>query len=388
MSDANGAIATISAVATNAAATSHVNASRISRWKRPHSSLRRVPEAVLDERVVARQPDEQRQEVDGADDDREPARAGRPEHPQRDDRRGEAERDRGIDPGERRHPPPRQAERAEHSDARAAEDAAGVAREEHRDRPGALERLEQRSPRAPAAERRCGTKYGRISIRVKPAARRSRSIGPAERSRWRKSKTNFSLRVAGDAAEEGEPVLGIAERAQADRRVDGLCRRDRPRSVATTNAQSGMEPPGRLDHLRAQSRHRCTRAHAPRSGSAMIPSPQPRSTTVAPRSSRGPSSTIRPGAAGRVAGGVGVLALREAVGERVVLLLRSAHRARSLSGCLRTKRRIPRQCHSVLRVSSRRSVTALCSWRTTAAGMYQRSQPASIARYCRSMSSP
>ena len=65
-----------------------------------------------------------------------------------------------------------------------------------------------------------------------------------------------------------------------------------------------------------------------------------------------------------------------------------ARARRSRSGCLRTKRAIPAQCQSVRRVSQRVSVTALCSCATTAAGTYQRSQPARIARYGRSMSSP
>jgi hypothetical protein len=34
------------------------------------------------------------------------------------------------------------------------------------------------------------------------------------------------------------------------------------------------------------------------------------------------------------------------------------YQARSRSGCLRTKRAIPRQCQSVRRVSNRRSITA------------------------------
>ncbi len=65
-----------------------------------------------------------------------------------------------------------------------------------------------------------------------------------------------------------------------------------------------------------------------------------------------------------------------------------AHSARSRSGCLRTNRATPAQCQSVRRVSHCLSVIALCSCVTTAAGTYQRSQPARIARYARSMSSP
>ena len=68
--------------------------------------------------------------------------------------------------------------------------------------------------------------------------------------------------------------------------------------------------------------------------------------------------------------------------------LGAAHSARSLSGCLRTNGAIPAQCQSVRRVSQRLSVSAWCSCRTTAAGTYQRSQPARIAGTARSMSSP
>ena len=57
-----------------------------------------------------------------------------------------------------------------------------------------------------------------------------------------------------------------------------------------------------------------------------------------------------------------------------------AHSARRRSGCLRTKRRMLRQCHSVCRVRKRRSETAACRCWTTAAGTYQRSQPALAAR--------
>ena len=56
------------------------------------------------------------------------------------------------------------------------------------------------------------------------------------------------------------------------------------------------------------------------------------------------------------------------------------HSARSRSGCLRTKRRIPRQCQSVSLVRNLRSVAAACAWLTTASGTYQRSQPALAAR--------
>ena len=54
--------------------------------------------------------------------------------------------------------------------------------------------------------------------------------------------------------------------------------------------------------------------------------------------------------------------------------------ARRLSGCLRTKRAMLRQCQSVRRVKKRRSVTAWWWWTTTAPGTYQRSQPACRAR--------
>ena len=55
-------------------------------------------------------------------------------------------------------------------------------------------------------------------------------------------------------------------------------------------------------------------------------------------------------------------------------------RPTSRSGCLRTKRTIPRQCQSVRRVKSLRSVSRSQRWRTTAAGTYQRSHPARAAR--------
>src|SRR5581483_3834639 len=74
--------------------------------------------------------------------------------------------------------------------------------------------------------------------------------------------------------------------------------------------------------------------------------------------------------------------------ERLDLVDRPDHSALSRSGCLRTNRRMPAQCHSVRRVSHRRSVTAWWTWRTTASGTYHRSHPARMARYCRSMSSP
>ena len=56
------------------------------------------------------------------------------------------------------------------------------------------------------------------------------------------------------------------------------------------------------------------------------------------------------------------------------------YRALSRSGCLRTKRSMPRQCQSVRRVNMRRSVSRSQRWRTTAPGTYQRSHPARAAR--------
>src|SRR5439155_4411586 len=56
------------------------------------------------------------------------------------------------------------------------------------------------------------------------------------------------------------------------------------------------------------------------------------------------------------------------------------HRLRRLSGCLRTKRKMLRQCQSVRRVKKRWSVTAWWSWITIASGTYQRSHPALRAR--------
>jgi hypothetical protein len=60
--------------------------------------------------------------------------------------------------------------------------------------------------------------------------------------------------------------------------------------------------------------------------------------------------------------------------------LRRRHRRASVSGCLRTKRAMPRQCQSVRRVRKRASVARFHSWWTTAVGTYQRSQPAFAAR--------
>ena len=63
-----------------------------------------------------------------------------------------------------------------------------------------------------------------------------------------------------------------------------------------------------------------------------------------------------------------------------VVLLRAAHSARSRSGCLRTKRRIPPQCQSVRRSRKRRSLARSYACVTTAPGTYHRSQPAFAAR--------
>ncbi len=71
---------------------------------------------------------------------------------------------------------------------------------------------------------------------------------------------------------------------------------------------------------------------------------------------------------------------RAPVRQRGALRRLPQRRALSRSGCLRTKRRMPRQCQSVRRVRSRRSVTAWCACSTTASGTYQRSQPAFAAR--------
>ena len=79
---------------------------------------RGVAEAVFDERVVAREPDDQRQEVGRADHDREPAGPHRPEHAQHDERGENAEGDRGVDAGERGQAAPGQAEGRQRASSR------------------------------------------------------------------------------------------------------------------------------------------------------------------------------------------------------------------------------------------------------------------------------
>ena len=89
------------------------------------------------------------------------------------------------------------------------------------------------------------------------------------------------------------------------------------------------------------------------------------------------------GAVVEVGGGVRVRGVRPARGLLRVLAglrLLGAHRRPRASGCLRTKRAMPRACQRVWRDANRRSITWAQSCVTRAAGTYHRSHPARIAR--------
>ena len=184
------------------------------------------------------------------------------------------------------------------------------------------------------------------------------------------------LGEAGDVAEEREAIVDEMERAEDRRRRDGLRRRvgrqvaELERSAIAVAAARHVEHRlARVDSAVADATGG-ERRHRRAVGARQI------EDRVAPLERR-PERDDDLGAAAEIALRVAVLVLGEALGELVVL---GAHSARSRSGCLRTKRRIPRQCQSVRRVKKRRSVTAACACSTIAAGTYHRSQPAFAAR--------
>src|SRR5262249_30326126 len=154
------------------------------------------------------------------------------------------------------------------------------------------------------------------------------------------------------------------EGAEDRRRRDRLWRRVLPAADLDAVAERA---PGDLDHARAPV-------------DAAVVDPERDQMTAEPAVAAGEVEHLvtggelravldhEPRAARVVPLGVGVVEAAVLLRDRVVLRDDVAHRAFSRSGCLRTNRTTPAQCQSVRRVSQRLSVSALCSWRTTAPG--------------------
>ena len=209
-------------------------------------------------------------------------------------------------------------------------------------------RVSRPRPRAgPAsAERRTG-----MATFVSPTAPRSATTSST--AYWRDSgRRPACAQVAGDVA-EGPAVTGAASVGRR-RRLVRTTRSGRPRARAPSSAL--RRPAGGVDA-----------GYGSGEEVGRPPFRRPRSTSRSP-SDGGPADDQPPRC--RVRHRIGVLALGPA----------GRHRPSSRSGCLRAKRPIERQCHSVRRVQNVWSVSASQRWRTTACGTYQRSQPAFAAR--------
>src|SRR5438270_1201912 len=183
------------------------------------------------------------------------------------------------------------------------------------------------------------------------------------------------LGVARDAPEELAAVAGVVDRAETGRGRNRLGRLE-------------LVQVAELDPRAARSRrahHRLARVDA-----EVLERPQEsREPGVAAREVEDAvaGDEVRAerddqfGAVAEVRRRVRVLLLAPPLGGARVLGARVPHRRASRrSGCLRRKRAIARACQIVWRVRNRRSITAAYSWCTTAAGTYQRSQPAFAAR--------
>ena len=179
--------------------------------------------------------------------------------------------------------------------------------------------------------------------------------------------------------EERNAVARVVDRAEHRRRGHALGRRvvvevalgdDRPVAEPTTC---------RIDHLRCR---------------VDAPVPKPASDKGLPQAAvtageiqhlvagreRSPERDDQLRSVVEVGADVRIGLLRPVPGPTSVLVVLRRHSASSRSGCLRTKRAIPRACQSVCRERKRRSITAAYACVTTAPGTYQRSQPAWAAR--------
>src|SRR5581483_7656496 len=181
-------------------------------------------------------------------------------------------------------------------------------------------------------------------------------------------------RVAGDALEQRAAIGRVVDGAKDRRRLDGT-RRDVRVEIGIDDLAPAFTP--RVNHL-------LVRVHADvalfRQELGEPPVAAREIEDGVARTKLGPEGAHQLRATREIRVRVRVRGVAPLARLRPVLLPRRHRSARSRSGCLRRKRSIARACQRVWRVRKRLSMTAAYSWRTTAAGTYQRSQPAFAAR--------
>ena len=165
------------------------------------------------------------------------------------------------------------------------------------------------------------------------------------------------LREARDMTEEGSPVARVIDRAEDSRRGNRT-RRDVLVEVADLDRSAVAEsPPGLRDHL--GRRVDTAVAEAPRDeqlAETGVPACEVEHLVAWLETRPERRDEIRP--MREIGRCIGVRLLRPVAGLPGVLVALGAHRARRRSGCLRTKRAIPRACQSVCRERKRLSMTA------------------------------
>ena len=125
----------------------------------------------------------------------------------------------------------------------------------------------------------------------RPACRRSRSTPAALVGAWVEVEDDLLRRVARDVPEERDAVGRVVERVQDQGRGHRL---RRLRTAPSARPRAARARPGCAAPRRSSPRCRRRRGSGGRaraSGSAMCASPQARSSTSSPGSSRGPSDT-------------------------------------------------------------------------------------------------
>ena len=214
-----------------------------------------------------------------------------------------------------------------------------------------------------------GRKNGLSSIR-EPATRGPATTPSAGCAGWRKSNTNF-FRCCSDVPEERHPVLArvktqaiVASTGPPGRSLHATLDERKPRVPrrATSSIASLRRRRCRRGQRGERRRHVRRRAGG-RSTNAPLERVE-RTITSARRPSMQPG--LRTPA-------------RRTLGERPVLLSRT-HRARSLSGCLRTKRS-PRQCQVSAGEPAAVGERLVLVPHHSSQDIYHRPQPARIARY-------
>ncbi len=163
------------------------------------------------------------------------------------------------------------------------------------------------------------------------------------------------LRERRDVPEERAPVPRVVDRAEDGRRGDGRGRDVLVQVACFDDGAIAESALRRLDHLRGRVDSAVAKAARDQQRpEASVPAGEVEH--LIPRHELGPEADDELGTMREIGCRVSVRALRPVL--RLPRVLVVLHRASRRSGCLRTKRAIPRACQRVWREMNPRSITA------------------------------